>query len=226
MQNGAKRKMLSVGSEMPLATQCGKPRTEPGNWGPLSPSAFAQQVRELAVGTHPIPGDGFSSMLSISPPGPPLKLRSVSAPHTAPPAATSHTSTRSPAIPPVLAGILLHLFALPLPNCHSNPTEPAQSAFCATSSFPGTTAVTHRAGAGSTGTQARPPAGWPRPFLCPSGCRTEAAGSWEHPVWGWASQGVQWSSSLQAGFAGQQEIPCCKPPAPYRSLLMCNVHWT
>lgn len=125
----------------------------------------------------------------------------------------------------MLAGILLHLFALPLPNCHSNPAELAQSAFCASSS-PGTTAVTHRAGAGSTGTLARPPAGLasalPLPFwLQDRGWRELGASSVGLGITGCT---VQQSLSLQAGFAGQQEIPCSKPPAPYRSLLMCTSH--
>lgn len=119
----------------------------------------------------------------------------------------------------MLAGILLHLFALPLPNCHSNPAEPAQSAFCATSGSPGTAAVTHGAGTGSTGTRARPPAGWPQPFLNP-GCRSKAGGSWEHPAWDWESRGALASEAqacrqdLQhgtAGWQGTQRFPVPNP---------------
>lgn len=76
---------------------------ESRNWGPLSPSAL-RPVGELAMGTHPIPVDGFSSVLSVSPPGPAPKVRLVSAPHTAPPAVTSQTATRSPEIPPCWLG--------------------------------------------------------------------------------------------------------------------------
>lgn len=39
--------------------------TEPKNWGPQSPSA-PRQAGELTMNTHPIQGDGFSSLLTRS----------------------------------------------------------------------------------------------------------------------------------------------------------------
>lgn len=165
-------------------------------------------------------------MLSVSPPGPALKLRLASAPHTA---VTSQTSTQNP---PVLAGILLHLFALPLPNCHSNPAEQAQSAFCATSSSPGTTAVTHRAAAESMGTQARLLQDGPSPSsaLLAAGLRLEGAGSTQCGL-GITGCLVQWSPSLQAGFAAwgiraarDKDSLFQAPCSIQESLLMCTGH--
>lgn len=93
------------------------------------------------IPSHPIPShpgeDGFSSLRtgslvpSISPPRPALKHRQQFAcSHPPRPAITSQTSTRSPEMPPIPAGILLHLFALPFPDCHSNPVAGTKRLLC------------------------------------------------------------------------------------------------
>lgn len=203
-------------------TQCGRPRTESRNWGPLSPSALKGSLLWAPF----YPRGGFSSVLSVSPPGPALKLRLASAPHTA---VTSQTSTQNP---PVLAGILLHLFALPLPNCHSNPAEQAQSAFCATSSSPGTTAVTHRAAAESMGTQARllQDGLSPSSALLAAGLRLEGAGSTQ------CGLGITGCLPVEPKFAGRicsmgyqgskghRDSLFQTPCSIQESLLMCTGH--
>lgn len=142
-----------------------------------------------------------------------------------PQAATSQSSTRSPQMPPEM----LHLFALPLPNHYSNPTQAAQSSFCATGSAG--SAVTHAAGPGSTCSSAKHPAlsALLQPLLQEQGLRELGAPSLGSGINGTCCS-VETKLQIQGGVAskgleGQQGIAGFPVAHPLQSL-NASVRWS